>query len=93
MAVALFGVLRNGVFQGSLDRKLAALSLPPAVRTDIDRQRSRLAAIETDDSSARQAIKQSFVSGYRAILWVALALAIASSLSAAVLVSDKNEGT
>jgi hypothetical protein len=52
------------------------------VRTDIDRQRSKLTAIETEDWAARQAIRQSFVSGFRAILWVAISLAIASSLSA-----------
>jgi len=63
------------------------------VRTDIDRQHSKLAAIETEDLAARQASKQSFVSGYRAILWVALSLAIASSLSAAALISNKNNSS
>jgi len=41
----------------------------------VDRQRSKLAAVERQDLAVQQAIKQSFVAGYRAILWVALSLA------------------
>jgi hypothetical protein len=61
------------------------------LRADIDRQRSKLAAIETTDVPTQKALKQSFVSGYRAILWVAVGLAIASSLSAAALISNKGD--
>jgi hypothetical protein len=93
MAVAVFGAMLNVVFQNSLNEKIGALPLPSAVRADIDRQPSKLAAIETQDVAARQAIKQSFVSGYRAILWVALSLAIASSLSAAALISNKSKSS
>ena len=91
LAVAVFGAMLSGVFQSALNRNLDALALPPAVRANIDRQRSRLAAIETGNVRAQQAVKESFVSGYRAILWVAVALAIAGSLSAVALISnDRN---
>jgi MFS family permease len=86
LAVAVFGALLSGNFQSTLNRKLGELDLPSAVRTHIDAQRYRLAAIETKDARARQAVKESFVSGYRATLWVAAALAVASSLSAAALI-------
>jgi EmrB/QacA subfamily drug resistance transporter len=92
LAVAVFGVMLNGIFQSALSRKLDALALPPSMRADIERQRSKLAAIEIKDGRAQQAVKESFVSGYRAILWVAVALAIASSLSAAALISSKRNG-
>jgi MFS family permease len=92
LAVAVFGAMLNGVFQSALSRKLDALALPSAAREDIEGQRSKLAAIETRNVLAQQAVGESFVSGYRAILWVAVVLAITSSLSAAALVSNHRKG-
>jgi hypothetical protein len=68
---------------------LYRLDLAPAVRTEIESQRARLVAAETHDSRGRQAIEEAFVAGYRTVLWVAVGLALASSLSAAVLITDK----
>jgi hypothetical protein len=89
LAVAAFGALLSGAFQATLNRQLDGLGLAPAVRANIEGQRSNLAAIETKDARARRAVEESFVSGYRTILWVAAVLAIASSLSAAALISNE----
>ena len=89
LAVAVFGALMTGVFQKVLDRDLAMLDVAPAVRTQVWAQRSRLAAAETDDARGRQAIDEAFVAGYRAVLWLAAALAVVSSLSAAALISTE----
>jgi EmrB/QacA subfamily drug resistance transporter len=89
LAVAVFGALLSGVFRGDLDRRLDGLALTPEVREQIDAQRSKLAAAETADPRGRQAIAEAFVSGYRAILWVAAGLALASSVSAAVLITTQ----
>jgi hypothetical protein len=89
LAVAVLGAMLNGLFQSSLNQKLDVLSLPPTVRASVERQHHKLAAIETTNAAARQAIEESFVSAYRAILWVATGLAIASSLSAAILISKQ----
>jgi EmrB/QacA subfamily drug resistance transporter len=86
LAVAVFGALLSGVFQSDLDRRLDNLDVPQAVRAQIKAQRSRLAAAETGNTRGRHAIEEAFVSGYRRVLWVAVALALASSLSAAVLI-------
>jgi EmrB/QacA subfamily drug resistance transporter len=86
LAVAVFGALLSGVFHGALEKRLDALNLPPAERVQIEAQRSRLAAAETSDPRARQAIEEAFVAGYRTVLWIAAGLALASSLSAAVLI-------
>jgi EmrB/QacA subfamily drug resistance transporter len=86
LAVAVFGALLSGVFQSALERRLDSLDVAPTVRAQIESQRSRLAAAETADARGRQAIQEAFVTGYRAVLWVAVGLALASSLSAAVLI-------
>ena len=93
LAVAIFGALLNGVFQAALSQKLDRLALAPGARANIEGQRSKLAAIETNDAPTRQAVEESFVAGYRAILWVAAALAIVSSLSAALLVSNEKRSS
>jgi EmrB/QacA subfamily drug resistance transporter len=86
LAVAVFGALLSGVFQSTLQRRLDSLGVPPGVRAEIEPQRSKLAAIQTKDPRARQAIDEAFVAGYRAVLWVGAGLALASSLSAAALI-------
>jgi len=86
LAIAVLGAVLGGVFNRALDRQLDILHLPDAAREQIDTQRSRLATAETNDSRARRAIQQSFVAGYRATVLIAAALALASALSAAVLI-------
>ncbi|HVX65208.1 MAG TPA: MFS transporter [Bryobacteraceae bacterium] len=90
LAVAVFGLVMIAVFNQSLDRRLAPLALSPAARAEIDRQRPRLAAAQTSSPQVRRAIAESFVAGYRAVLWISVALATASSLSAAVLLRSED---
>jgi EmrB/QacA subfamily drug resistance transporter len=89
LAVAAFGALMTGTFQKALDREMDILVVAPAVRAQVRAQRSKLAAVETGDARGREAIEEAFVAGYRAVLWVAVALALASSLSAAGLISTE----
>jgi EmrB/QacA subfamily drug resistance transporter len=89
LAVAVFGALMTGTFQKALNREMDILAVAPAVRAEVWAQRPKLAAAETEDALGRKAIEEAFVAGYRALLWVAVALAIASSLSAAALISSE----
>ena len=92
LSVAVFGLILSSVFNRVLDRRLSNLDLRPAARERIHSQRDKLAAIETTDPRERQAVDESFVAGYRDVLWIAFALAIASSVSAVVLIGDRDTG-
>ena len=80
LAVAVFGAVLSTVFDRVLDRQLDSLHLSPAVRTEIEAQRSKLADAETADPGGQQAIKEAFVAGFRSVVWFATALAVASFL-------------
>jgi predicted MFS family arabinose efflux permease len=85
LAIAVLGLVLNTVFNRALDRRLDLLDLPASSRQHIDQQRARLASAQTSDRRAQQAIRESFVAGYRVVVLMAAALAVAGSLSAAVL--------
>jgi EmrB/QacA subfamily drug resistance transporter len=91
LAVAVLGFVLIAVFNKDLTKHLDHLSLPPTLREQIDRERPQLAAINTPNLDARKAIAKSFITGYRAVLWIAVGLSIASSISAALFIAPKAE--
>jgi succinyl-CoA synthetase alpha subunit len=93
LAVAVFGALLTNVFQTALGQNLKHLNVSAEVTAHVEAQRSKLAAIETDDPMARKAINEAFVTGYRVVLWIAAGLALASSVSAALLIRAETKRT
>lgn len=89
LAIAIMGIALGSVFNRTLDRQLASLELAPHVRLAVDEQRPRLAGAEIppelDEATRtelRRAIDLSFVRGFRAVMWIAAALAALGALSA-----------
>ena len=82
LAVAVFGLLLVAGFNRALNRRIDVLSLSPAERADLDRNRPSLAAIRSENPQVNQAVAASFLSGYRIVLWTAIGLTLASALSA-----------
>jgi hypothetical protein len=86
LAIAVFGALLTSVFHTALTENLKHLRVSAEMTAHVEAQRSKLAAIETDDPMGRKAINEAFVAGYRVVLWIAAGLALASSMSAALLI-------
>jgi MFS family permease len=87
LAIAVFGAVLSSAFGRELDRRMSGL--PSEIQQEVTAQRARLAGVETDDARARRAVQESFVAGYRRILWGAAALAAAGAISAAALVEGR----
>jgi EmrB/QacA subfamily drug resistance transporter len=89
LAIAVLGLTLSGVFNRSLDRKMDALAVTPALRAEINSQRPKLAAAQTSDPRGRQIIKESFVAGYRVVVFIATALGLTSALTALLLIRNQ----
>ena len=86
LAVAAFGVVLVTVFNHSLDQHLAQLALSPNVRAQVDAARPQLAAAHSPDPMVQHAITESFLRGYRAVIWIATSLAALSAITAWLLI-------
>jgi MFS family permease len=95
LAVAALGVLMFNVFDGALDTRLAELDLSLAARAEIEAEKVELGAAQAPedldaqtDATVERAFDEAFLSGYRAVMLVAAAVA-ASAISAALLIEGK----
>jgi MFS family permease len=93
LAIAVLGIVMLHVFNDRLDQRLKESKLPPSVSRSLEAQRTKLAAItvpEDQDPATQQlirrAIDESFVSGFRSIMAIGAALAVASALTALTLI-------
>ena len=89
LAVAAFGAVLVAVFNRSLDRQLSHIALSPNVRAQVDADRPRLAAAHNSDPRVQRAIAESFLSGYRTVIWTATSLAILSATTAWVFIEPR----
>jgi len=93
VVIALLGVLMVRIFTGSLDRRLADLPLPAGDGQEILAASTQLAALRMPsgmepalEAAVRRAVAESFVDGYRAVMLICAALALAAAGSAWALV-------
>jgi EmrB/QacA subfamily drug resistance transporter len=96
LAIAVLGIVMLSVFNNTLDSHLAQLQLPSAVQHMIDVQRVKLAGIQIPagtshelQAALKSAINEAFVSGFRLISLICAVLALASALSAWLMVEGK----
>ncbi|HXU34930.1 MAG TPA: MFS transporter [Blastocatellia bacterium] len=96
LGVAILGIVILHAYNRELDRRLEKLALAPEIRALVDGQRARLAGAELPESvdnetrgQAKSAIDESFVFGFRVVMMTAVGLALASALSALVMIEGK----
>ncbi len=90
LAVAALGLVLFAGFNQELNRRLEGMGLSPVQRQAIDRQRSKLAGIETDDVRIDLAVDEAFVAGYRRVLAIATGLALASAVCAWLMIEGRS---
>lgn len=94
-AIAAMGSLLLFSFSAELDRRTAGLPLSRAAREQVQLDRANLASMKVPDglapdeaASFRDAVKWSFVGGFRRLLAVAAVMAAMAALSAALFVEE-----
>src|SRR5262249_34151989 len=94
---AILGIVTLHAYNFELDRKLAGLSITAEVRQQIDEQRVRLAATDLPESTdeltrkgLKAAIDDSFVFGFRMVMFCAIGLALASALTAFMMIQGNS---
>jgi hypothetical protein len=96
LAIAVLGIIVLNAFNGGLDSRLAKLELSPEVRQALDEQRVKMAGAEvpadvSDETRAalEAAIAESFVGGFRLVVWIAAGLALLSAVAASLMIEGK----
>jgi len=86
LAIAVFGIVMVRAFGYSLNHGLAKLSLPPSVVEGLHAEETKLAGLAVPDGLSsgvrdviRQAINESFVFGYRIVMFSCAVLALAGA--------------
>ena len=95
IAIAVLGIVMLQVFSHALDRRLANGNLPTSVSQSLQVQRTKLAAIDLPDDQdpatrqmIRRAVEESFVCGFRVVMVIGMALALASAGTALTLIGS-----
>jgi hypothetical protein len=104
LAVAVLGVVMLQVFSGKLQQRLSAIQLPDSTRSAIYSQRFKLGGIQvsaetgtseknasqtTANDEAHNAIRSSFVSAFRIVMFISAALAMAGALISWLMIAKR----
>ena len=95
IAIAVLGIVMLLVFTHTLHERAAQSNLPAAVSRSLELQRTKLAAIDIpqdQDPATRQlaihVIDESFVFGFRTVMAIGVALAVASAATALIFIGS-----
>jgi EmrB/QacA subfamily drug resistance transporter len=98
LAIAILGVVMLQVFGRGLDRRLARIDVGEEVRHSLSEQRVKLAGVEFPANASpemrsqlAQAVSDSFISGFRVIMFIAAGLALGSALSGWLMIGRRED--
>jgi EmrB/QacA subfamily drug resistance transporter len=87
LAIAILGVVMVAQFSSHLNRRLANVSMPDNVRTELQTNVIKMAALKPPEgveprtaAAVESAIIASFVFSFRLVMWICAALALASAV-------------
>src|SRR5262249_38488493 len=96
LAVAVCGVVMAWVFKDRLADRLAAMPVSSTVRAQLLRESGDLVNLKIPEGvsgepqeAIRQAIRESFVTGFRVVAYLAAGLAAASAVAAWLLIGGR----
>ena len=96
LSIAVLGIFVFTAFSNTLDARIAKLDLSPAVVQQMDAQKADLGAAQAprgvDAATQREinrAVDESFVAGFRSVMFIAAGLALASALVSALIIEGK----
>jgi EmrB/QacA subfamily drug resistance transporter len=96
LAIAVFGIAMLNAFNRSLDQHLLEAQVPATTQHSLDDQRINLAAAALPKEIApsgremlRKAIGESFVHGFRTVMLIGAALALASGIASLLFMSGR----
>lgn len=100
LSVAAFGLLVFAYFSMSLDARVEDLALAPESRAALETEKAKLGAAQIPEgldaatgTRIKEAIEESFVAGFRLVMLVSAALALASAAVAALFLGDEGAGS
>ncbi len=96
LAIAVLGVVMLQVFSRELDLRLNNIDIPEETRALVYEQRIKLAGLDvpkeldsTKQEAVAQAVKESFVSGFRLIMIIAAVMSLGGALVTAIVIENK----
>lgn len=96
LSIAILGLVMTASFARDFNARLKTLNLPAETRAALEAQTGRLATINVQaelpgetKQAVERAVAESFVSGFRVVMLIAAALALASGLFAWLLIGGR----
>jgi EmrB/QacA subfamily drug resistance transporter len=95
LAIAVLGIVMLGTFDSHLMSRLDSIPISDTARQELASQRIKLAAIEVPQDldvalreEIRQAVRESFIAGFRLVMRIAAGLALGSAATAWLMIRD-----